>query len=83
MARVEITTAGHSIVVDADGDLHQVAGKALYLWTRTKDPRIDRAFPTGFTPVLERADGCYVSGHDADLHHPSSIRKAGGEDADR
>lgn len=79
MPRVEITTAGHSIVVDADGELDQVAGKALYLWTRTRDPRLDRAFPAGFTPPdTERVDGpVYATGFDVDLGHPST-RKAGG-----
>lgn len=73
MARVEITTAGHSIVVDADGDLHQIAGKALYLWTRTRDPRLDHVYgPVGFH--LERGDGTHATGHDVDLSHPTSLK---------
>ncbi|PZG10302.1 hypothetical protein C1I95_28180 [Micromonospora craterilacus] len=82
MARVEITTAGHSIVVDSDGLLDEVAGKALYLWERTRDPRIDRAFAPGFAPVLDRPEGgpTYVTPFDVDMHHPSDT-KAGGDDA--
>lgn len=78
MARVEITTGGHSIVTDADENLDQVAGKALYLWTRTRDPREGRATATGFAAVLERADGpTFEADHVGILHHPS-IGKAGG-----
>lgn len=67
MARVDITTAGHSITVDSADPLDQVAAKALDLWQRTRDPRIDRAYgPVGFH--TERADAPgYVSGYDADL----------------
>ncbi|WP_431728591.1 hypothetical protein [Verrucosispora sp. TAA-831] len=80
MARVEITTAGHSVVVDCDGLLDEVSGKALYLWERTRDPRLDHAYPPGFTPVLDRADGpTYTTPFGVDLHHPT--RKAGGDDA--
>lgn len=69
MARVEITTAGHTVIVDADGPLDQVAGKALYLWDRTRDPRIDRAYgAVGFH--LERSDPAYVGRPDVDLSHP-------------
>lgn len=73
MPRVEITTDGHAIVVDADGNLDQVAAKALYLWTRTRDPQPDRPFPVGFTPPdTERADDgpTNATGFDVDLGHP-------------
>ncbi|MCX5066648.1 hypothetical protein OOJ91_12240 [Micromonospora lupini] len=80
MARVEITTAGHTISVDADGPLDQVAGKALYLWERTRDPNLVRAYPTGFAPVLERSDGpSYVSSHGVDLCHPDTQKGRDGQ----
>lgn len=79
MARVEINTGGSSIVIDADGPLDQVAGKALYLWTRTRDPRLDRVIPTGFSPVLERADGpTYEAEHAGTLCHPPTGKAGGG-----
>ncbi|MEU7170324.1 hypothetical protein ABZ949_02385 [Micromonospora tulbaghiae] len=66
---MEITTGGHSVIVDADGPLDQVSGKALYLWERTRDPKLDRAFTPGFTPVLERAElPTYAADHDATLN---------------
>ncbi|WP_416902744.1 hypothetical protein [Micromonospora echinospora] len=68
MTKVDITTAGHTIIVEADGPLDQVAAKALELWRETRDPKLDRAHgAAGFT--AERSDPVYVSGHDADLRH--------------
>lgn len=52
MPRVEITTAGHTVIVDdEDEDLDVVACFALDLHRQTKDPRISRAYGTsvGFT----------------------------------
>lgn len=74
MARVDITTAGHTISVDSADSLDEVAAKALDLWQRTRDPRIDRAYgPVGFH--TERPDGpAYVGGHDVDLSHPESTK---------
>lgn len=61
MTKVDITTAGHTVIVECDGDLDVVAAKALELWRATRDPRIDRAYgATGFT--TERADGSYCDG---------------------
>lgn len=64
--KVDITTAGHTIVIDVEGgDLDTVAAKALELWHATRDPRIDKAFgSSGFS--LERANPDYTSGHDAE-----------------
>ncbi len=45
MARTEITTAGHTVIVDDDeAPLEAVAAKALELWWLTRDPKIDRGF---------------------------------------
>lgn len=45
MARIELTTAGHSVVIDDDTtNLDAIATKALELWWATRDPRIDRGF---------------------------------------
>ncbi|MEU3452162.1 hypothetical protein ABZ671_00765 [Micromonospora sp. NPDC006766] len=76
---MEITTGGHSIVIDADGPLDQVADKALHLWDRTRDPRLDRVTATGFSAVLERADGpTYAPEYDGTLHHPTEQERTGG-----
>lgn len=66
MARVEITTAGHSIILESEDDLDVVSALALDLWRQTRDPKLDRGFGvTGL--VLERSDGTYCTSHDADL----------------
>ncbi len=45
MAKIDITTAGHTVIVeDDDASLDAVATKALELWWATRDPKIDRAF---------------------------------------
>ena len=68
MAKVDISTAGHTIVVESDADLNTVAAKALELWQATRDPKLDVAQGTaGF--VAERSEPLYISGHDADLGH--------------
>ncbi|MCX4470468.1 hypothetical protein OOK41_09130 [Micromonospora sp. NBC_01655] len=55
MTKVDITTAGHTIIVESDDDLDTVAAKALDLWRATRDPRLDRAAgPSGFH--IERAE---------------------------
>jgi hypothetical protein len=49
VTKVDITTAGHTIIVEADEPLADVAAKALDLWRETRDPKIDRAYgSTGF-----------------------------------
>jgi hypothetical protein len=75
VAKVDITTAGHTIIVEADGaDLDVIAAKALELWRATRDPKLDQAYaPTGFT--TERSDPLYVSGHDGDLGHRPPDRR--------
>ncbi|WBB94198.1 hypothetical protein [Verrucosispora sp. WMMC514] len=76
MARVEITTGGHSIVVDADGELDHVAGKALFLWTRTRDPQLDRPVTaTGFAPVLERAPDPDQGGSAYELPYAANLTR--------
>ena len=69
MTKVDITTAGHTVIVESDEDLNTVAAKALQLWRDTRDPKLDRVHgASGF--VAERSEPSYVSGHDADLRHP-------------
>lgn len=54
MTKVDITTAGHTVIVEADDPLTAVASKALELWHATRDPKLDQAWgATGFT--AERA----------------------------
>jgi hypothetical protein len=66
MTKVDITTAGHTIIIECDGDLGTVAAKALELWRETRDPKIDKSYgTTGFS--TERSDGPFWSGHDGDL----------------
>lgn len=68
MTKVDITTAGHTVIVESDEDLDTVAAKALQLWQDTRDPRLDRVHgATGF--VAERSEPTYTSGFDADLGH--------------
>lgn len=67
VTKVDITTAGHTIIVEADEPLDQVAAKALQLWQDTRDPKLDQATgPSGFAHI-ERSEPVCVSGHDADL----------------
>jgi hypothetical protein len=72
VTKVDITTAGHTVIVESDqADLDTVAAKALELWRSTRDPKLDQAqAAAGFQ--AERADAVYVSGHDADLGHRHS-----------
>lgn len=67
VTKVDITTAGHTVIVESDSnDLDTVAAKALQLWRDTRDPKLDRATgAAGF--VVERSEPTYISGHDADL----------------
>lgn len=67
MTKVDITTAGHTVVVDADEPLDMVAAKALELWRDTRDPAIRSGYgATGFS--TERAAGPeYTAEHDATL----------------
>jgi hypothetical protein len=64
MTKVDITTAGHTIIVDSDDPLDTVAAKALELWNATRDPALNRAYgTTGF--AAERASSTeYGSAHD-------------------
>lgn len=67
MTKVDITTAGHIVIVEASDPLDVVAAKALELWKATRDPALDRATgATGF--IAERAGGVeYTSAHDATM----------------
>jgi len=66
VTKVDITTAGHTIIVESDEGLDIVAAKAIELWRDTRDPMLGKSYGTmGF--VTERSDGPYVSGHDVDL----------------
>lgn len=73
MPKVDITTAGHTVIVEAnDVSLDWVAAKALDLWRQTRDPKLDRAW--GVTAaVTEVGRGEYVSGYDGDLHRPQTV----------
>ncbi|HEX2419712.1 MAG TPA: hypothetical protein VHJ83_16560 [Micromonosporaceae bacterium] len=64
MVKVDITTAGHTIIVESDkDDLETVAAKALDLYRETRDPKLDRAYATtGFH--AERSDPDYGTDHD-------------------
>lgn len=63
MTRVEITTAGHSVVIDAKVELDAAAETALRLWRDTRDPRIDSAYgTTGFQ--AERVEAYAEPGSD-------------------
>lgn len=66
MARVEVTTAGHSVIVEAgDVDLDAVAAKALELWRATHTDQSNRGPATaGFTSERSGAQGNYTSGPD-------------------
>lgn len=52
--KVDITTAGHTVVVESDSDLETVAAKALELHQATRDPGIARGYGTsvGFSGDL-------------------------------
>lgn len=57
MARVEITTAGHTIVIEADADVNALADKALSLWRETRTAGLDHADGAiGFTTELANPD---------------------------
>jgi hypothetical protein len=66
VTKVDITTAGHTVIVEIDGgNLDEVAAKALELWKATRDPRLDKAYsPSGFQ--MERSNPDYISGYDAE-----------------
>ncbi len=55
MTRVDITTAGHTIIIDSADDLDTVANKALSLWTATRDPTRGLGFSQHLGAVTERA----------------------------
>lgn len=77
MTKVDITTAGHTVIVEADATLDEVAAKALELWQATRDPKLDQVHgATGF--VAERSDPTYTSGFDADLGHRHPPSRGGG-----
>lgn len=67
MTKVDITTAAHTVIVEADEPLDAVAAKALELWRATRDPKLDQAW--GVTAAItERADGpSYIATAGADL----------------
>lgn len=66
MAKVDITTAGHTIIVEGDEPVEDLAKLALALWHDTRDPKLDRNWgSTGFS--AERSEGGYVSELDATL----------------
>lgn len=59
MAKVDITTAGHTVIVEDDtASLDAVATKALELWWATRDPKIDRGF--GVAGQVAEQGGLYV-----------------------
>lgn len=67
MTKVQIETAGHVVLVEADTDLDAVAAKALELWQATRDQHPGRGFSAaGFSSERSGADGTYTSGFD---HH--------------
>jgi hypothetical protein len=56
MAKVIITTAGHTIEVEqSEGTAEDLGRLALELWQKTRDPKIDQATGVGFTSVTDRA----------------------------
>jgi hypothetical protein len=65
VVKVDITTAGHTVIVESDkDDLDTVAAKALELYRETRDPKLDRAYATaGFH--AERSSPDYMTDHDA------------------
>lgn len=67
MTKVDITVAGHIVIVEADEPLDAVAAKALELFRATETSDIVRSMgATGFT--TERASGPeYVAESDAVL----------------
>ena len=63
MAKVTITTAGHSIELDEDDATAEDLGKlALVLWLATRDPKLDRVEVVGFVQA-ERAEPFYGPGY--------------------
>lgn len=46
VTRVEITSGGHQVVVEAAGRLRTIAGKALELWRATDDRALTRGYGT-------------------------------------
>jgi hypothetical protein len=56
VTKVEISVAGHQVIVEAEEALDVVAARALALYRQTGDPLMTRGYPvTGCTG--ERADG--------------------------
>jgi hypothetical protein len=68
VAKVDITTAGHTIILDdPDVGAKELAAIALDLWRQTRDPKLDRAWGVAGA-ILERADGpTYTAEAGADL----------------
>ncbi len=69
MTKVDITVAGHTIIVEADADLDAVAAKALELYWATHDAnRPAIGFGSHLAGAFERAGGpAYVARPDVDL----------------
>lgn len=55
MAKVQITTAGHTVEIEDNAPALDLAVLALMLWQDTRDPKLDRAWSTGFSAAIERS----------------------------
>jgi len=64
MAKVIITTAGHTVEIHSSDELEIVATRALQIWMATRDPKLDRAYAAGFAQA-EAAPGGHVGEDDS------------------
>jgi hypothetical protein len=70
MAKIDITTAGHTIIVEDDNaSLDAVAIKALELWWATRDPKIDRSYGITAGTTTDRGE-IYTPAFGANLGGP-------------
>ncbi len=68
MTKVDITTGGHTVIVECDADLDAVAAKALDLWERTRDPRRGYGFAQHLGGSYDRAGGpAHTDGYEGDV----------------
>lgn len=68
MAKIDITTAGHTIIVEDDNaTLDAVALKALELWWATRDPKLDRGFGVSGMATDMTATGVWVPEFGAEI----------------
>lgn len=61
MAKVDITTAGHTIIIEDDSSsLDAICMKALELWHATRDPKLDRGYGTASMATETNSGGIWL-----------------------